>query len=58
MVARLGKALLVAVLILAAGLVAVFFADGAGKWVGPLVIAAIVALIYFGLRYVLVRGKG
>ena len=57
MVARLGKMLLLAGLIFAVGLVALSIADGAERWVGPAIIAAIVAFVVFGLRYVFVSSK-
>ena len=57
MVARLGKMLLLAGLIFAGSLVALSIADGAERWVGPAIIAAIVALVVFGLRYVFVSSK-
>jgi hypothetical protein len=57
MALRFGKALLVAAAIFAAGLGAVFISNGADRWVGPVVLATIVALIGFGIRYVLVGGK-
>ena len=57
MVARLGKMLLLAGVIFALGLVALSVADGAERWVGPTIIAAIVALVVFGLRYVFVSSK-
>ena len=56
-VARLGKMLLLAGVIFALGLVALSVADGAERWVGPTIIAAIVALVVFGLRYVFVSSK-
>ena len=57
MVARFGKVLLLAAAIFAAGLIALSIVDGAERWVGPVIIGTIVALIGFGARYILVSRK-
>ena len=57
MAARLGKVVLLAALIFAAGLLALSIANGAERWVGPAIIVAIVVLVGFAVRYVLISRK-
>ena len=54
MAARLGKMLLLAVVVFALGLIALSVADGAERWVGPAIILAIVGMVGFGVRDVLI----
>ncbi len=57
MASRLGQVLLLAAAIFAVGFIALSVADGAERWVGPAIIGTIVALIAFGVRYILVSSK-
>ena len=54
MASRLGKMLLLAVVVFALGLMALSVADGAERWVGPAIILAIVGMVGLGVRYVLI----